>query len=277
MSSKVWIDGKLFDKHDAKVSVFDHGLLFGDGVWEGMRAYDGRVFMLREHLDRLYRSAELLALTIPVASEELAAAVAATLQANSRSNGYVRVVVTRGPGTLGLDPRKCEPAVIVLAEDVVEYPRELYDAGLDVVLVPATRYESSDRTLSRAGVVQAKAEALKAGCLDALLYDSGGAVLGGTDGAVFAVTDGRLLTSTSTQIAQSVVVAEAPAAGLSAARALTRDHLVSAPDEVFLASTAAEVIAVRSIDGKPVGTGREGPITHKLRDLYRDAVRRPAG
>jgi branched-chain amino acid aminotransferase len=277
MSSKVWIDGKLYDKNDAKVIVFDHGLLFGDGVWEGMRAYDGRVFKLREHLDRLFRSAELLSLTIPETSEELAAAVAATLQANNRSNGYVRVVVTRGPGTLGLDPRKCEPAVIVLAEDVVEYPRELYDAGLDVVLVPATRYESSDRTLSRAGVVQAKVEALKAGCLDAILYDSGGAVLGSTDGAVFAVMDGRLFTSAGTQVAQSVVVAEATAAGLSTAGALTRDHLASAPDEVFLASTAAEVIAVRSIDGQAIGPGREGPITRQLRDLYRTAVRRPAG
>jgi branched-chain amino acid aminotransferase len=275
MSSKVWIDGKLCDKNDAKVSVFDHGLLFGDGVWEGMRAYDGRVFKLREHLDRLYRSAEMLSLTIPVASEELASAVAATLQANSRSNGYVRVVVTRGPGTLGLDPRKCEPAVIVIAEDVVEYPRELYDAGLDVVLVPATRYESSDRTLSRAGVVQAKIEALKAGCLDAILYGPDGTVLGSTDGAVFVVHNGLLFTSAGAQIAQSVVIAEAPAAGLSAAGALTRYHLTSSADEVFLASTAAEVIAVRSIDGTPVGTGQEGPITRQFRDLYREAVRRP--
>lgn len=275
MPSKVWIDGKLVDKNDARISVFDHGLLFGDGVWEGMRAYDGRVFKLREHLDRLYRSAESLSLAIPVTSDELTSAVDATLRANNRSNGYVRVVVTRGPGTLGLDPRKCEPAVIVIAEEVVEYPRELYDAGLDVVLVPVIRYESSDRTLSRTGVVQAKVEALKAGCLDAILYCSEGAILGSTDGAVFAVKDGLITTSSGTQVAQSVVVTEATTAGLSVVGSLTQDHLTSAPDEVFLASTAAEVIAVRSIDRRPVGPGREGPVTRKLRDLYREAVRRP--
>jgi branched-chain amino acid aminotransferase len=275
MSSKVWIDGNLFDKNDAKVSVFDHGLLFGDGVWEGMRAYDGRVFMLREHLDRLYRSAEMLSLTIPVTSGELASAVTGTLQANNRSNGYVRVVVTRGPGTLGLDPRKCEPAVIVIAEDVVEYPRELYDAGLDVVLVPAIRYEASNSTLSRAGVVAAKVAALQAGCLDAILYDAGRAILGSTDGAVFAVTGGQVATQTGTSVARAVVIAEARTAGLAVTSGLTQDHFSSEPDEVFLASTAAEVIAVRSINGKPIGSGREGPITRKLRDLYREAVRRP--
>lgn len=277
MPSKVWIDGKLVDKDDAKVSVFDHGLLFGDGVWEGMRAYDGHVFRLRDHLDRLYRSAELLSLTIPITSDELASAVAATLKANDRSNGYVRVVVTRGPGTLGLDPRKCEPAVIVIAEEVVEYPRELYDAGLDVVLVPAVRYESSDTSLSRAGVVAAKVAALQAGCLDAILYGPGGAILGSTAGAVFAVKDGRISTTEATQVAQAVAVAEATAAELVVAGGLTLDDFSLPLDEVFLASTAAEVIAVRSINGKPIGSGGEGPITRKLRHLYHSAARRPPG
>ncbi|HVK18341.1 MAG TPA: aminotransferase class IV [Fimbriiglobus sp.] len=275
MPSKVWIDGKLVDKNDARISVFDHGLLFGDGVWEGMRAYDGHVFKLREHIDWLYHTAETLSLKIPLTSAELIDAVVATLKANSRTNGYVRVIVTRGPGTLGLDPRKCEPAVIVIAEDVVEYPRELYDAGLDVVMVAADRYESSDRTLSRAGVVQARVEALKAGCLDAILYRPGGTIHGSTDGSVFAVKDGQLTGTALTQVAQAVVVAEAKAAGLSVAGELTQDHLLSAPDEIFLVSTAAEVIAVRSIDGKPVGSGKEGPITRKLRELYRTAARRP--
>ncbi|HET6573501.1 MAG TPA: aminotransferase class IV [Fimbriiglobus sp.] len=275
MPSKVWIDGKLLDKNDAKISVFDHGLLFGDGVWEGMRAYDGRVFKLHEHLDRLYQSAESLSLTIPVTHDELAAAVVATLRANDRSNGYVRVVVTRGPGTLGLDPRKCEPAVIVMAEDVVDYPRELYDAGLDVVLVPAIRYESSHTSLSRAGVIAAKVAALQAGCLDGILHDSQGAILGSTDGAVFAVKDGLVSTHAVTQVTQAAVVAEVVAAGLTVGGALTLEHLLSAPDEVFLVSTAAEVIAVRSIDGKPAGSGQEGPITRKLRELYRVVVRRP--
>ena len=275
MPSKVWIDGKLVDKNDARISVFDHGLLFGDGVWEGMRAYDGHVFKLRKHIDRLYHTAETLSLKIPLTSAELIDAVVATLKANSRTNGYVRVIVTRGPGTLGLDPRKCEPAVIVIAEDVVEYPRELYDAGLDVVMVAADRYESSDRTLSRAGVVQARVEALKAGCLDAILYRPGGTIHGSTDGSVFAVKDGRLTGTALTQVAQAVVIAEATAAGLSVAGELTQDHLLSAPDEIFLVSTAAEVIAVRSIDGKPVGSGKEGPITRKLRELYRTAARRP--
>ena len=181
MPSQVWIDGKLVDKNDAKISVFDHGLLFGDGVWEGMRAYDGRVFKLREHLDRLYRSAELLSLTIPVTSDELGSAVTATLQANHRSHGYVRVLVTRGPGTLGLDPRKCEPQVIVIVDDIALYPKELYENGLEVITSSFTRNHPNAinpriKSLNYLNNILAKIEAIRAGCLEAIMLNHKGEV-----------------------------------------------------------------------------------------------------
>ena len=279
MPSKVWIDGKLFDKNDAKVSVFDHGLLFGDGVSEGMRAYGGRVFRMADHLDRLYQcSATYLFLTVPMTRDELAAGIGEVLAANGRTDGYVRVVVTRGPGTLGLDPRKCEPSVIIIAEDVVDYPRELYDTGLEVITTLAAGSIPGVTLLSRPADVWAKATALRAGCLDAVLYNWRGELLGSTDGSVFLVSHGWLNTHVGTHVAQRVIQDEVSVrlgvvAGFSGG-AYTRDDLLKA-DEVFLVSTAAEVIAVTRIDGQPVGSGQEGPVTRRLRELYREAVRRP--
>ncbi len=274
MPGKVWIDGKLLDKNDAKVSVFDHGLLFGDGVAEGMRAYGGHVFRLNDHLARLYDSADFLSLTIPLGEDELARVVGEVLAANGRTEGYVRVMVTRGPGTLGLDPRKCEPAVVVIAEDVVDYPRELYDAGLDVITTPAVGFIPGVTLLSRPADVLAKTSALKAGCLDAILYGPAGEVLGSTDGCVFVVKDGALWAHPGNLVARTAVIGEARAAGLAVVEEqLTLDDLTAA-DEVFLASTAAEVIGVARIDGRPVGSG-EGSTTRRVRELYREAARRP--
>jgi branched-chain amino acid aminotransferase len=238
-----------------------------------MRIDSGRVFKLREHVDRLFQSAEQLSLTIPLSREDLAAAVVATVQANERSNGYIRVVVTRGPGTLGLDPRKCEPAVIIIAEEVVEYPRELYDSGLDVILFETFSFDTTGATLSRASAVRAKATALKAGCLDAIVYGFNGQILGSTDGAIFAVADGLLMAHTKWPVAAEVVIAEATASGVIVVGGLTMEHLAERPSEIFLASTAAGVIGIRSIDGQPVGIGREGPVTRKLRERYREASR----
>lgn len=266
MPAKVWIDGRLVGKNDAAVSVYDHALLFGDGVAEGMRAYGGRVFRLAEHLDRLRQSAAVLSLAIPLNRDELANAIAEVLRANSRTDGYVRVLVTRGPGTLGLDPRKCEPTVIVLAEEVMDYPRELYDAGLDVVTAPAVGWVGGATLLARPAAVLGKVAALRAGCLDAILHDAAGEILGSTDGSVFVVKDGRVRTHLGNEVARGVVLAEAAASGLQVSEGrLTVDDLLAA-DEVFLASTAAEVIAVARINGRPVGTG---PIARRVRELYR--------
>jgi branched-chain amino acid aminotransferase len=275
--SKVWIDGKLVEKNDARLSVYDHGLLFGDGAAEGMRAYGGRVFRLADHLARLEQSAAFLALTIPLTRDELAAGVDEALRANGRTEGYVRVMVTRGPGTLGLDPRKCEPTVVILADDVIDYPRELYDGGLDVVTVPAVGHVPGVTLLSRPAEVQAKAVALRAGCLDAILYNAADELVGSTDGSVFFVSHRWLKTHVGTHVAQRVIQEEFGHAteviGGYAGGAYRRIELRKA-DEAFLVSSAAEVIPVTRIDGQPVGDGTPGPVTRRARELYREAARR---
>jgi branched-chain amino acid aminotransferase len=275
--SKVWIDGRLVEKNDARISVYDHGLLFGDGVAEGMRVYGGRVFRLADHLARLEYSAAFLFLTIPLSRDELAAGIGEILAANGRTEGYVRVMVTRGPGTLGLDPRKCEPSVVILADDMIDYPRELYDGGLDVITTPAVWYVPGVTLLGRPGEVRAKAEALHAGCLDAILFNAVDELLGSTDGSVYFVSHRWLKTHVGTHVAQRVIREEFDLAtgvigGLSAG-AYTRADLRKA-DEAFVVSSAAEVIPVTRIDGQPVGTGTPGPVTRRARELYREAARR---
>jgi branched-chain amino acid aminotransferase len=280
MPSRVWIDGKLYDKNDAKVSVFDHGLLFGDGVWEGMRLYAGRAFQLREHLDNLFASAAGIELTIPLTAGELAAAIEQTARANNRVEGYVRVLVTRGAGTLGLDPRKCEPMVVVIAEDIVLYPRDVYRSGLEVVTTEQPGTDPSG-VLGQVGAVASKTVALRRGCLDALRFDPGAGLIGATEAAAFVVRDGTLRTGPGRlgpdPVARAFVLHLASEAGIPVVESpITRSDLAGA-DEVFVAGTAGELIAVVKVDDRPVGSGQEGPITRRLRELYHAAVRRPPG
>ena len=199
MSSRVYLNGDLVPKLDARLSVYDHGLLFGDGVWEGMRLFRGEVFHLSDHLSLLFAAAKTVSLPLPFSADELAAAIASAVAANTRQYGYVRVVVTRGPGTLGLDPRKCDPQVVVFVEDVVPFPQELYEHGLHVVTAAGVRLDPANplhrvRSLSHAHMVLAKAEALRAGCLDAVLLTTSGFVAGCTEGHLFAVNDGIIRT-----------------------------------------------------------------------------------
>ena len=277
MSAKVWIDGTLVGKNDAKVSVFDHGLLFGDGVWVGTRIYGGKAFRLAEYLKELGHAAAAYSLPLPLSADELAKAVEVTIRANNRTEGYVRLTVTRGVGTLGLDPRKCTASVVVIADDVVPYPREVCDAGLDVAAVYGP-VPSPPQLLSQNVAVYAKTEALRAGCLEAVLLDPDGGVIRTTDGEVFLVAGGRLRRTTRCTGARDRVLSDAvwevaEQAGVPTdAGLLTRDDLTAA-DEVFVASAAAEVVAVRSIDGATVGDGTPGPVTRVLREAYRRAVR----
>jgi branched-chain amino acid aminotransferase len=279
MPSKVWIDGKLFDKDDAKVSVFDHGLLFGDGVSAGMRVYGGRVFALNDHLSLLYESATVFTLTIPLSLNDLARVVEETARSNGRAEGYVRLMVTRGAGTLGLDPRKCDPTVIIIAEDLIPYPRELYDSGLEVHTFGPGDPVRHPCTLSRIDAVFVKAAAIQNGCLEPILLDKACSVIGTADGEVFAVFGNSLKHSTAPggvdRVAWALIRQLAAQAGIPVIEVnLSRDELLTA-DEVFLASTAAEIIAVAKVDNHPIGDGREGPITRRLRDLYRETVRGP--
>jgi branched-chain amino acid aminotransferase len=282
MSSKVWIDGNLLDKTDAKVSVFDHGLLFGDGVWEGMRIYGGRVFKLREHLDHLRASAGAIGLSLPLSSDELASAVEATVRANDRTEGYVRLTATRGVGTLGLDPRKCDPSVIVVAEDVVPYPRELADHGLNVIAVEWPRPEVFATHLSRAGLVQVKSFALEAGCLEALLFDPDGRLMGATEAAALVVSAGVVTTppddeTLSDPVFRRAVLELADRAGIPTAEATLHRGDVWEAEEVFLAGAAGELVAVVKVGDHPIGDGRPGPVTGRLREFFHETVRRPVG
>ncbi len=277
MATKVWLDGHLVEKNDARVSVYDHALLFGDGVWIGTRIYGGRPFRLADHWHGLVASANALRLPLPLSPEELLRAADEAIHANGRTEGYLRVTVTRGAGTLGLDPRKCEPVVAILADDVIPYPRELYDVGLDAVTASVRRELLHPHMLSRGSDVIAKVEALGAGCLEALLLDPRDNVSGFIDGNAFFVVDGEVRTPdvSGDPVTRKFVSELAAEAGVpfSEWHPVLRADILAA-SEVFVASSAAEIIAIRRLDGAPIAAGGEGPITRQLRTLYRDGVRR---
>ncbi|MCS6849709.1 MAG: branched-chain-amino-acid transaminase [Gemmataceae bacterium] len=282
-SPKVWINGKLFDKADAKVSVYDHGLLYGDGVFEGLRIYGGKVFRLREHIDRLYESARAIKLEIPLSKEELIAAVGSTVQVNAKSQGYVRLVVTRGAGSLGLDPRKTsDPQVIIIVDDISLYPPELYEHGMDIVTVATIRNHPDAlspriKSLNYLNNILAKIEAIQAGCLEALMLNHKGEIAECTGDNIFLVKRGVLKTPSLEAgilegITRNSVIELARAAGIPVVEGPLTRHDVYTADECFLTGTAAEVIPVVKCDGRPIGLGKPGPITRQLRERFHALV-----
>jgi branched-chain amino acid aminotransferase len=262
MSTRVWINGQLFDKYDAKISVYDHGLLYGDGVFEGIRIYAGKVFKHREHIERLFESAKSIALTIPLTPEQVFRAVEDTVGANNKVEGYIRLIVTRGPGSLGLDPRKCEPNIIVIVDDISLYPKELYENGLEIITSSYTRNHPNAvnprvKSLNYLNNILAKIEAIRANCLEAIMLNHKGEVAECTGDNLFIVKGGILKT---------------PPNDAGILEGLTR-HDVYVADELFLTGTAAEVIAVTKVDGRVIGAGKQGPITRLLREKFTAAVR----
>jgi branched-chain amino acid aminotransferase len=284
MSPKVYISGKLFDKSDAKISVFDHGLLYGDGVFEGIRSYSGRVFRLKQHVDRLYESALGIHLRIPIEREEMAAAIRDTLAANNLVDAYIRVIVTRGAGTLGLDPRKTShPQVIIITDVISLYPEELYEQGLKIVTAATTRNHPNAvnpriKSLNYLNNILAKIEAIQAGCFEALMLNHKGEVAECTGDNIFVLQKGRLHTPTIDSgllegVTRNAVIELARGAGLEVIER-TMDRLdVFKAEECFLTGTAAEVIPVVECDGRTIGTGRPGPITRDLRERFGVLVR----
>jgi branched-chain amino acid aminotransferase len=267
--SLVWINGKLVDKADARVSPFDHGFLYGDGVWEPLRLFGGRLFLLAEHLAQLRAAANALGIDIPLSVDSFRTAIEATVEANKRNEGYVRAIVSRGPGTLGPDPRKIDPQVIIIAEEYVPFPHELYEHGLHVASFTAPR--DAGRVLGRPHVVRAKKAALELGCLEALLVYERGHVLGTTEGMVFAVTDGALVVA-GDHIPEATgyfVATLAAEMGIVVVEHTVSLSEMAAAREVFLAGTSCGVIGIIRIDEHTIGAGREGPITRKLRERYR--------
>jgi branched-chain amino acid aminotransferase len=275
MPLKVYISGQLFDKADAKISVYDHGLLYGDGVFEGIRSYNGKVFRLAEHLDRLWDSAKAIWLEIPLTKAEMARAIEETLAVNGITDGYIRAIVTRGVGTLGLDPNHCEkPSVIIITDRIALYPEEIYRKGLEIVTVSTQRTSPAAlspriKSLNYLNNILAKIEGLQAGCIEALMLNHKGEVAECTGDNIFLVRHGKLLTPpTDAAILEGVtrdaVMQLARDAGMTVLEAPLTKHDVYIADECFLTGTAAEVVPVVKVDSRTIGTGVPGPITLDL-------------
>ena len=276
---KIYIDGKYYSEQNAKVSVFDHGLLYGDGVFEGIRAYHGRVFKLQEHIDRLYCSAKAILLDIPLPPAEMVRAVVATCRQNRVQDGYIRLVVTRGVGTLGLNPNRCKsPSVIIIAGKIQLYPRELYQNGMEIVTVATVRNLHSAvnpaiKSLNYLNNILAKIEANNAGVEEAIMLNAEGYVSECTGDNLFLVKGRNLLTpplyaGALYGITRGVVMDLGREDGLTVSETnLTRYDVFNA-DECFLTGTGAEIIPVVKVDGRVIGTGRPGPVTRKLVQNY---------
>ena len=276
---KIYIDGKYYDERNAKISVFDHGLLYGDGIFEGIRAYNGRVFKLKEHIDRLFYSAKAILLEIPMAHADIMAATVETCRQNRIRDGYIRLVVTRGAGTLGLNPRSCkQPSVIIIAGKIQLYPQELYQQGMDIITVPTTRNLHSAlnpaiKSLNYLNNILAKIEANNAGCEEAIMLNAEGFVAECTGDNIFVVKEGHLLTPPLSAgalygITRRTVMELAAQSGLAVGEPdLTRYDLFNA-DECFLTGTAAEIMPVVKIDGRTIGAGKPGPVTRNLVTKY---------
>jgi branched-chain amino acid aminotransferase len=280
---KIFIDGKLLNEGNAKISVFDHGLLYGDGVFEGIRAYNGRVFKLKEHIDRLFYSAKAILLEIPMTPAELMNATAATIRANKLRDAYVRLVVTRGVGNLGLNPRSCpKPTVIIIAGKIQVYPAELYARGMEIVTVPTVRNLHSAlnpaiKSLNYLNNILAKIEANNAGVEEAVMLNSEGFVAECTADNLFIIKNGELLTPPLSAgalygITRGTVMELAAQSGMKVSEPnLTRYDLFNA-DECFLTGTGAEIMPVIKIDGRVIGSGKPGAHTAKLIAGYKALV-----
>ena len=281
MSLKIYIDGKLFEEEQAKVSVFDHGLLYGDGVFEGIRAYNGEIFREDEHIKRLYKSAKAVMIEIPMTPDEFKKAMYDTMAANSLSDAYIRAVVTRGVGDLGLDPRNCpKPSVIIITASIELYPEKLYQKGLDLVTVPTHRIASSAlspriKSCNYLNNILAKIEAIRAGCIEAVMLNSKGEVAECTGDNIFIVTDGVLKTPPPDAgilegVTRGVVMEIAREMGIKVRETVLTRYDLHTADECFLTGTAAEVIPVVSIDGRQIGDGKPARTTLKLLAKFRE-------
>ncbi len=285
MPLKVYINGELYDKEDARVSVYDHGLLYGDGVFEGIRSYGGKVFRLEQHLERLWQSAKAIWLEIPISKQEMAQAIRHTLATNGIEDGYIRVVVTRGCGTLGLDPNRCSnPQVIIIADRIELYPPELYEKGLEIVTVSTTRNHPAAlnpriKSLNYLNNILAKIEGLQAGCIEALMLNHKGELAECTGDNIFLVRDGKVYTPPNDAgilegITRAAVIELArDEAGLRVFEVPLTKHDVYIADECFLTGTAAEVVPVVKVDSRTIGSGRPGPITRDLMERFHRLTR----
>ena len=282
--SYIWHDGKMVPKDEAMVSVFDHGLLYGDGCFEGIRAYGGRILKLKTHLARMFESAALIHLKPAYDLEEIEDAIRATVDANGIEDGYIRLVFTRGVGTLGLHPFRCPtPGTFIIADRIQLYPEELYEEGMKVIVakrprIPIECLDPRIKSLNYLNNILAKVEAIEAGVLEAIMLNTDGQVAECTGDNIFAVKGDRIFTpATSTGILHGVtrrfVMREiAPACGFEVDEDVFGIETLLEADEVFLTGTAAEVIGVSRIDDSVIGTGRMGEVTRRLVAEFRRRI-----
>ena len=281
MAQKIWLNGKLVDREDARITVFDHGLLYGDGVFEGIRVYNGRVFELEAHIKRLYESAKAIRLNISIGMTGLADAVTETVSANRIADGYVRLVVTRGVGTLGLNPFVCRSSCIfIIADDIQLYPPELYEKGMKVISATTVRNHPlaippQAKTLNYLNNIQAKIEAVDSGVPEAIMYNHEGYVAEASADNVLIVKDGVIYAPPPEAgalpgITRGIVIKLAKRENIQVVeKNLTRFDLYVA-DEFFLTGTGAEIIGIVEIDKRVIGDGKPGPVTNLLRKRFFD-------
>lgn len=280
---KVYISGKYIEEKEASISVFDHGLLYGDGVFEGIRVYNKCVFLLDEHIDRLYASAQSIALEIPSTKEDLIKAVIETCKINNLDDGYIRLVVTRGKGTLGLNPYLCsKPEIIIITAEIQLYPKDLYDNGLKIVTVGTIRNHPEAinpriKSLNYLNNVLAKIEAINAGCLECVMLNHKGEVAEASGDNIFIIKDEKIKTPPVScgaleGLTRNKVIEIAYNNRYSVTEEILSRYDLYTADEVFLTGTAAEIISVVEIDKRIIGSGKPGLITLKLAKLYSNCV-----
>lgn len=285
MEPKVYINGKLYPKDEAKISVFDHGLLYGDGVFEGIRCYNGNVFKFSEHIDRLYDSARAISMEIQLTKDELKDAVINTLKANNLKDSYIRLVVTRGVGKLGLNPFNCtKPQIIIITDFIQLYSKELYEKGLNAIIVSTIRNHSNAlnpniKSLNYLNNILAKIECINAGATEGIMLNKDGYVAEGTGDNIFIVKNNEVLTPHTSAgiligITRNVVMELAKEAGMTVREEqLTQNDLYNA-DECFLTGTAAEIIPVVNLDGRKIASGKPGKVTLSLLKKYQELTTR---
>ena len=284
MGIKIFLNGNFVDKEDAKVSIFDHGLLYGDGVFEGIRSYSRRVFRFDEHIDRLYRSAKSIKLKVPMSKEELKAKTIEALKINGLDDAYIRIVVTRGVGDLGLDPRKCkDPTVFIIADKIALYPDELYKNGLPIVIAKTRRNHPKcmnprTKSLNYLNNILGKIDAIDAGTEEALMLSVEGYIAECTGENVFVVNNGELFTPPFEHgalegITQKAVIELAGKRGIKTEFKKMFPTEILEAEECFLTGTAAEIIPVVKLDGRDIGTGKPGKITTQLLQDFRELTK----
>lgn len=280
---KIYIDGTYYDKENAKISVYDHGLLYGDGVFEGLRIYNGKVFRLKEHIDRLYDSANAILLTIPLSKDEMMKVVKETVTINDKKDGYIRLVITRGKGNLGLNPFLCEKAtVIIIVDDIQLYPKACYEDGIAIITaslrrMPPDSLDPKIKSLNYLNNIMAKIEAIQSGCLEALMLNREGYVAECTGDNIFLIKNRVLVTPDSSHgalpgITRGAVMEAADHLGIKAQMKPVTAYDLYTADECFLTGTAAELIPVVRIDGRTIGSGKPGPLTLDLKTAFLKVV-----